>query len=105
VGQRTGADQDGRSLMVAVTGARAMDAVMGEELSRALWEGDLDKLNALAGCGCCCDEHFFEHCAARAWGGCRGQHSLTRADYAAWEAHYRKHHGLSRDQFYGVEER
>lgn len=82
-----------------------MDAMLDDELSRAMWEGDVDKLRELAGCGCCCDEHFFEDCPARAWGGCRGQHSLTRADYAAWEEHYRRHHGLSRDQFYGVEDR
>lgn len=72
-----------------------------EALAAAMWQGDLDKLNAMAGCGCCCYEHFFEHCAARVWGGCRGQASLTRADYAEWEKHYRDHH-LSREQFYGV---
>lgn len=70
-------------------------------IERALWEGDIDKLSELAPCGCCCDEHFFEDCPARIWHGCRGQYSLTRADYQAWEEHYRKHHGLTRDQFYG----
>jgi hypothetical protein len=78
-------------------------AKIDEELARAMWEGDLDKLNDLAGCDCCCSDHFFEHCPARVWGGCRGQESLTREDCAEWETHYRKHHGLSRDQFYGVE--
>ena len=81
-----------------------IDAI-DEELARAMWEGDLDKLNDLAGCDCCCSDHFFEHCPARVWGGCRGQESLTREDYVAWEDHYRKHHGFSRDQFYGVEAR
>jgi hypothetical protein len=83
--------------------AAKIDEKIDEELTRAMWEGDLDKLNDLAGCDCCCADHFFEHCPARVWGGCRGQESLTREDYAGWEAHYHKHHGLSRDQFYGVE--
>lgn len=73
-----------------------------DSLQRALWEKDLDTLHVLARCICCCSEHFFEDCPARAWSGCHGQESLTLADYTAWETYYRTHHGLSRDQFYGV---
>lgn len=63
----------------------------------AIWEGDLDVLQERAPCVCCCSEHTFDHCPARAWEGCRGQGSMTQADVEAWAAHY----GMTLSQFYG----
>lgn len=76
---------------------------MIDELQKAIWAGDLDALDRLAGCVCCCAEHTFEGCPARTWHGCRGQESLTRDDERAWADHYAKHHGLSAAKFYGEE--
>ena len=64
------------------------------ELEDAIWAGDVDTLQRLAPCGCCCSEHTFEQCPARAWGGCRGQGSMTRAEEESWARHYREHHGI-----------
>ena len=72
---------------------------MNEQIKEAMWAGDLDRLEEIAGCECCCDEHTFEHCLARLWGGCRGQGSLTNKDIEGWAAHY----GMTVDQFYGGE--
>jgi hypothetical protein len=74
------------------------------ELEAAIWAGDVDTLHELAGCVCCCDEHFFEDCPARRWGGCRGQFSMTRAERESWQKHYERFHGMSWKQFYGIGE-
>lgn len=73
------------------------------ELDAAMWAGDVGLLSELAPCRCCCDEHTVEDCEARQWFGCRGQGTLTRQEEEAWAAHYREHHGLSWEQFYGYE--
>lgn len=70
-------------------------------LEEAMWAGDHDTLWELAPCICCCSEHTFEHCPARQWDGCRGSGTMTRAEIDEWAEHYRKHHGLTRDQFFG----
>ena len=70
---------------------------LATEIETAMWAGDTDRLHEIAGCGCCCDEHFFEDCPARTWGGCRGQHSMTRVARESW----RKHYGMTETQFYG----
>lgn len=75
-----------------------------EEILEAMWAGDIEKLEELAHCVCCCDEHTFESCPARLWHGCRGQGSMTTAEEKSWAAHYRTNHGMTEDQFYGVEE-
>ncbi len=74
-----------------------------EQIETAMWAGDVEKLDELAPCRCCCHEHTFDHCPARQWSGCRGQGSMTRADEAAWARHYEKFHGMTLDQFYGDE--
>jgi hypothetical protein len=56
------------------------------DVERAIWEGDLDKLQELAPCGCCCGEHYFRHCQARVWGGCRGNHDDV--EEAEWQRFY-----------------
>lgn len=76
---------------------------MNPELQAAMWAGDINELDRLAGCICCCDEHTFEHCPARVWEGCRGTYTMTRAEVAEWQAHYAKWHGLSADQFHGYD--
>lgn len=69
-------------------------------IEEAVWAGDIDQLDALAGCICCCDEHTFEGCPARLWHGCRGQGAMTRAEEEAWAEHYRKFHGMPREEFF-----
>lgn len=64
---------------------------------RAIWQGDTDTLQNRAPCICCCAEHTFDHCAARLWGGCRGQDAITSADIDKWAKHY----GIPRGQFLG----
>ena len=59
-----------------------------ERINEAMWAGDVDRLQELAGCICCCDEHTFEHCPARQWDGCRGQGAPTHRDMEIWAAHY-----------------
>lgn len=76
---------------------RAFRAILDE----AMWDGDMERLDELAHCRCCCHEHTFEGCEARLWYGCRGQGSMTRSDEQAWERHYATHHGMSADTFYG----
>ena len=71
---------------------------------RAIWEGDVDWLHEHYPCACCCGEHTYGNgCPAYAWGGCRGQESMSRQDHESWAKHYEQFHGLSRDEFYGVE--
>jgi hypothetical protein len=77
-----------------------IDTTKVTEIKRAMWEGDLDKLNELAGCECCCGEHTFSNCPAREWDGCRsglkpGEHAMDDAE--AWRAFY----GMTNKQFYG----
>ena len=66
-------------------------------ISRAMWAGDVDELNRIAGCICCCAEHTFTTgCPAYQWGGCRGQGSLTSIDVQGWMEHY----GMTPEQFH-----
>ncbi len=73
---------------------------MNPEIERAMWEGDVNKLDELAPCGCCCHEHTFENCPARDWYGCRGQGTMTRADEDSWARHYETAHGMTREEFF-----
>jgi hypothetical protein len=75
------------------------------ELESAAWAGDIDQLHELAPCDCCCDEHTFGNCPARAWGGCRGQNAMTREDERGRQRHYEQFHNMTEDQFYGLERR
>jgi hypothetical protein len=62
-----------------------------------MWAGDVDLLDELAPCRCCCHEHTFESCEAREWGGCRGQGTMTRAEELSWAKHY----GMTLEEFFG----
>jgi hypothetical protein len=62
------------------------------QIERAIWEGDVDLLQELAPCRCCCAEHTFEQ------SGCRGSDSV---DEASWQKFYEQHRGMSSDEFYG----
>jgi hypothetical protein len=64
-----------------------------------MWAGDEELLWELAPCRCCCHEHTFEGCEARQWNGCRGQYTMTYADFESWARHYEKYHGMTRQQF------
>ena len=71
-------------------------------IADAMWAGDIEKLQSIARCVCCCAEHTFTTgCPAYAWGGCRGQGALTREEIRGWEEHYARHHGLTVERFYG----
>jgi hypothetical protein len=75
---------------------------LGRQVHEAMWAGDVERLDAIAGCQCCCHEHTYgSGCPAYAWGGCRGQATLTWQEQKSWEQHYERFHGLSQEQFYG----
>ncbi len=76
-------------------------ALRKRELDDAMWAGDMDRLQELASCRCCCADHTFEGCEARDWGGCRGQNTMTRAERESWLRHYQWFHGMTEDEFYG----
>jgi hypothetical protein len=93
---------------MAVTTPDLKELVMllGEELAReveaAIWAGDVERLSEIAYCRCCCHVHTFGRgCPAYAWGGCRGQDTVTREEMESWIAHYERFHGMTRDQFFG----
>jgi hypothetical protein len=65
-------------------------------LTKAAWEGDVDRLDELAGCRCCCGEHTFSWCPARLWNGCRGGQVDQRTEEEAWRQHY----GMTEDEWY-----
>ena len=67
---------------------------MDKAIEQAMWEGDVETLDDLASCICCCDEHTFESCPARVWSGCRGSGSMTQADEESWRRHYLREHGI-----------
>jgi hypothetical protein len=65
-----------------------LTAHLPEWMEEAIWSGDSGTLRERAACVCCCDEHTFENCPARLWGGCRGQGTPTREDVDEWARHY-----------------
>lgn len=70
-------------------------------LERAMWEGDIDTLHEIAPCKCCCHEHTWgTGCPAYAWGGCRGQGTMTYEEERSWFEHYRRFHGMTEAEFY-----
>jgi hypothetical protein len=72
------------------------------DVARAIWAGDVDWLFDHYPCRCCCWEHTFgPGCPAYAWGGCRGQNTMTREDEQSWARHYATYHGMTERQFYG----
>ena len=77
-----------------------MPSVDGSVISNAMWAGDIDLLNQLAPCRCCCADHTFEDCPARSWFACRGQNNSPFADRESWFRHYEKFHGMTREQFF-----
>jgi hypothetical protein len=74
------------------------DAELEEAFEQAMWDGDVELLDRLAPCGCCCHEHTFDDCPARRWHGCRGSGYI---DVESWVRHYAQHHGMTREQFFG----
>ena len=66
-------------------------------LTKAAWEGDIDRRCDLAYCRCCCWEHTFSWCPARLWNACRGGQSDPRTEEEAW----RRHYGMTEAQWYG----
>ena len=69
----------------------------------AMWAGDLDTLDRLAGCDCCCDEHTHGRgCPAYAWGGCRGQGTDDPWDSEEeWYLFFSLTRGFTREEFFG----
>ena len=89
------------ALLATVT--RSWDpSLLSEDALRAVWAGDVDWLDEHFHCVCCCAEHTFgSGCPAYAWGGCRGQTTMSREEERSWVRHYAVHHGMTEDQFYG----
>ena len=73
---------------------------MTTAIENAMWRGGTDQLHELAPCICCCAEHTFEECPARAWFGCRGNGVTPQDDAEAWAEHYQAHHGMTREEFF-----
>lgn len=48
---------------------------------RAYWFGNVDELDELAPCDCCCGEHTHTWCTARRWNGCQTQVGCMSAYY------------------------
>ena len=63
-----------------------------ETFDEALWSGNMDRLQELAPCACCCHEHTFTGCPARLWGGCRSGLApgaiSVESDVAGWAEFY-----------------
>ena len=68
-------------------------------IDKAIWAGDTDTLHRLAPCRCCCHEHTFASCPARAWSGCRGS-GAEPDDQDAWADFYERTRGMSRGEFF-----
>ena len=71
-------------------------------LEEAMWAGDVDRLNEIAGCICCCSDHTFSHCPARKWEGCRGQGSEDY-DHRKWFEFLNRTRGMTEAQFYNID--
>lgn len=79
------------------------DNAMGTDIiNELIWAGDTEALDEIAPCRCCCAEHTFASCPARAWHGCRG--SGTEISDDEWCAFYMKTRGMTKNQFYSVDE-
>lgn len=75
-----------------------------------MWAGDVELLDKLARCVCCCHEHTFTDCPAREWNGCRsglapGETLEESLGERGWVEHYAKHHGMTEAQFFGRDEK
>jgi hypothetical protein len=70
------------------------------EIEEAMWAGDVEKLDEIAGCICCCHEHTFRSCPARQWSGCRGQ-GTEQYDPEVWAKWYEQWRGMTREEFFG----
>jgi len=70
------------------------------DLDKAIWAGDIDTLDRLAPCRCCCAEHTHKNCPAREWDGCRGFDDPYDPDI--WFAFYARTRGMSWDEFYNT---
>lgn len=72
-------------------------------IDQAIWTGDVATLHESAPCRCCCSEHTFENCPARAWFGCRGSFTdeIESAERSSWERVYAAA-GMSLEEFYDL---
>jgi hypothetical protein len=82
------------------------DAELLQRIEAAMWDSDTALLDELAPCRCCCHEHTFESCPARAWHGCKGQagDEVTQAEVESWVRVYAAApHWMTRAEFFGGE--
>ncbi len=74
-------------------------------IEQAIWAGDVSVLHEIAPCRCCCSEHTFENCPARAWFGCRASfadaEAIESSERSSWERVYAAC-GMSLEEFYGL---
>lgn len=79
---------------------------MDPRIEQAMWDGDINRLDQLAGCVCCCHEHTMgPSCPAWQWAGCRGWTASGKTEAQEereWFAHYKRFHEMTEDQFYGA---
>lgn len=57
---------------------RLMTPELAEQIKDAMFRGDINRLDELARCECCCDEHYSLECPAHVWMGCRGSYAPDR---------------------------
>jgi hypothetical protein len=53
---------------------------LDEQIKDAMYARNFERLQQLAPCDCCCDEHYRLDCPAHRWFGCRGSYAIDR-DY------------------------
>lgn len=81
--------------------------VTDEEFLDALWAGDVDRLQEIAPCRCCCWEHTFTDRDARYWSGCRSglaPGESWRDIHQGWARWYAEIRGMTEAEFFGRQE-
>jgi len=76
------------------------------ELERAMWAGDVDALQRMAGCSCCCADHTSPYCPARLWDGCRSgeAYGVDRwGNEREWQKFYEETRGMSYETFFNLD--
>ena len=58
----------------------AITQELREQIQDAMFRGDVNRLDELAPCGCCCADHYFLSCPAHLWMGCRGSYAPDRLE-------------------------
>ena len=115
LGRRPRVPRDARQACVVAQGSwlrgdlDVTDTELLRRIDAAVWAGDERTLYELAPCHCCCHEHTFEDCVARALGrrprlGCGGGHPRPPPrGRVVGLGYYGQAHGMTRAEFFGGE--